>query len=46
VGQWNFYVFLIAMISSVCALIMGFGSYLMTRKSDGGLDKAAEFVNL
>eukprot|EP00349_Pseudokeronopsis_sp_Brazil_P008299 CAMPEP_0202970672 /NCGR_PEP_ID=MMETSP1396-20130829/19212_1 /ASSEMBLY_ACC=CAM_ASM_000872 /TAXON_ID= /ORGANISM="Pseudokeronopsis sp., Strain Brazil" /LENGTH=116 /DNA_ID=CAMNT_0049699345 /DNA_START=1194 /DNA_END=1544 /DNA_ORIENTATION=+ len=45
-GKWNFYIFLTCLISAVSAVMMSFGAYLKTRKTDGNMDKAAEFVNL
>ena len=45
-GKWNFFIFLTAVMSGVAVLIMAVGAYLKTRKRDGAMDKAAEFVNL
>ncbi len=44
-GRWNRYIFIVAVFSSTCALMMSSGAYIYTRRYDGNKDKVSEFIN-
>ena len=44
-GKWNFYIFLIAVLSSILAFFMALSNYLTNRKKDNAQDKIGQFVN-